>query len=268
MNVREELLDLWKITGEHTDDVLGTGHGKFKNEMIASGLHIVLNPLFTERGNGIADGNRVAASPSRFEVLLTRFFTQRTAAKLFRDERHAADRAELKTSAILDITSRTVLECGWMRLHGMLCRKRLDDQLRFATGAGREKYGASGRAVVADLRRRGPGRSSGQRGCGNIQGPIKIIGKHVNRGCAMRDGANQAAKGTLRTGGNPELRKSVRYRVKLDQVAAAPQEPRRISAHLLGRKRGNQCGPAGGAFLDFFAVFSCAQRAILHGFLV
>src|SRR6266705_1994942 len=238
--------------------------------MIASGLHVVLNPLFTERGNRIADGNRVTASPSHLKVLLTFLFIQRTPAKSFRGERNTADRAELKTSAVLDITSGTVLECGWMRpsRNGILCRKRLDDQLRFATGAGREECGASGRAVVADLRRRGPGRSSGQRGCGNIQGPIKIIGKHVNRGCTMRDGANQAAKGTLRTGGNPNLRKSVRYRVKLDQVAAAPQEPRRISAHLLGRKRGNQCGPAGGAILDFFAVFSCAQRAILHGFLV
>src|SRR5260370_7790367 len=145
--------------------------------MSASGLNMLPNPLFRDRGMGLADGTRVAASPSRFEALLGRFFTQRTAAKVFRDERHAADGAELKTRAILDITSETVLECGWMRpsWNGILCRKRLDDQLRFATGAGSEEYGASGRPVVPDLRRLGPRLSSRHPGCRNIQSPINII---------------------------------------------------------------------------------------------
>src|SRR5690242_4484018 len=134
--------------------------------MIAGGLHIVLNPLFTERSNRIAEGNRVTASPSHLEALLALLFTEWTAAKLFRDERHAADCAELKTSAVFDITSGAVLQCGRLRRswNGILDRKGLDNQLRFAVGTSSQVCGTNGRAVVTDLRQRGFTRSSGQRG--------------------------------------------------------------------------------------------------------
>jgi hypothetical protein len=83
----------------------------------------------------------------------------------------------------------------------------------------------------------------------------------------MRDGANQATKGTLRASGNLGPGKNGRYRVKLVQVAAAPQLSGRIRARILGTKRGDQRGPAGDALSDFFAVFRCTQRTIFHGFL-
>jgi len=199
-------------------------------------------------------------------VLRTLFFIQRPATKLCRNERYAADRASVITGTVCGITDGTILERSWMRpcRNGILCGKRLDDQLRFATGTSSEECGTSGRAIVADLGRRRPGLASCQQSRSNIQGPIKTIRKNTNRGCAMSDGANQATKGTLRTRRNLGLRKSGGYKVKLVQVAAAPKKPRGIRAHLLGTERGNQCGPARNASFNFLAIFCGAQRAVLQ----
>ena len=234
LNSGEELFDHRKIAGEHADYVLGPGHGEFKDEMIASGLHIVLNSRFPESRDCIADCDGIAPSPRDLNVLPTLFFIQRVAMKLCRDERSAADSAELKTRAVLDMTNGTILERGWMKpcRDGILCWKRLDDQLRFASGTSSKKCRTSGRAVVACLRLRGPGLASGQQGRNNIQGPIKVICKNVNRGCALRYGAYQAAKGTLRTRGNPGFRKHGGYRIELVRIPTGPQEPRRIRTHL------------------------------------
>ena len=227
---------------------------------------MVLNPRLAERGNCTADGNRVAATPSHFKVLRTLFFIQRSPAELLRDERHPADRTSVITGTVCRITDGTIFERSWIRpcRNGILYRKRLEDQLRFATGTSSEECGTGGRAIVADLGRRRPGLASCQRSRSNIQGPIKTIRKNANRGCAMSDGANQATKGALRTRGYLGLRKSGGYKVKLVQVAAAPKEPRRIRTHLLGTERGNQCGPARSAFFNFLAIFCGAQRAVLQ----
>ena len=227
---------------------------------------MVLNPRLAERGNCTADGNRVAATPSHFKVLRTLFFIQRSATKLCRNERYPADRASVITGTVCGITDGTIFERSWMRpcRNGILRRKRLEDQLRFATGTSDEECRTGRRAIVADLGRRRPGLASCQRSRSDIQGPIKIIRKNVNLGCAMRDGANQATKGALRTRGYLGLRKSGRYKVKLVQVATAPKKPRGIRAHLLGAKRGDQCGPARSAFFNFLAIFCGAQRAVLQ----
>ncbi len=270
LNSGEELFDLRKIAGEHPDYVSGPGHGEFKDEMITSGLHMMLNPRFPQSGDCVADCDRIAPSPCDLNVLLTLFFIQRTATKLCRDECRAANGAEFKTRGILDMTNGTILERGRMKPCpiGILCWKRLDDQLRFTAGTSSEECRTSGRAVVACLRSRGPGSASHQRSRSKIQGPIEVICENVNRGYALRDGTYQAAKGTLRTRGNLGFRKNGGYKIKLVRVATGPQEPRRIRARLLVTKRGDQRCPARGAFLDCFTIFCSAQRTILHGFLI
>src|SRR5882724_5505340 len=109
-----------------------------------------------------------------------------------------------------------------------LSRKGLDDQLSFTARTHSEECRTCVRAVVAYLRLRGPGSASRQQGRSNIQGPIKVVGKNVNRGCALRDGPYQAAKGTPQTRGNLGFRKSGSYKIKLVGVATCPLEPRRI----------------------------------------